>query len=107
VALLALLDTLPLETVPEPYPGRIAYFKARSRRRGDPRHPEWFWVDLALGGIEIQPVPGNPETLFEPSNLKVLAEKLQNALARWGSPSGAGLEGSPGRGYDLQVRRNP
>jgi thioesterase domain-containing protein/acyl carrier protein len=60
---------------PQPYPGRIVYFRALERRAGlDPPHPERPWIDLALGGIEIHQVAGNHISMNVPPHVDRLAQ---------------------------------
>jgi thioesterase domain-containing protein len=66
--------------VPRPYPGRLSFFRASSRRPGDPRHPERPWIELAQGGLEIHHVPGDHISMHHPPNLDVLAERLRGCL---------------------------
>jgi thioesterase domain-containing protein len=68
--------------VPKPYPGRIVFFRASTRRPTDPRHPERPWIDLATGGIEIHPVPGHHISMHHPPNVEVLLERLRSCLAK-------------------------
>ncbi|HVR10491.1 MAG TPA: thioesterase domain-containing protein, partial [Thermoanaerobaculia bacterium] len=65
---------------PRRYPGRLAFFRAGSRRAGDPRHPERPWIDFAADGIEIHHVPGNHITMHHPPHLETLAARLDRCL---------------------------
>lgn len=64
----------------QPYAGRVSFFRARDRRAGDPAHPERAWIDLAQGGIDIDIVPGNHNTMMHPPNVADLARKLAARL---------------------------
>lgn len=64
--------------MPQPYLGRIVYFRALERRAGvDPPHPERPWIDLALGGIEIHQVGGNHISMNFPPHVDTLAQILR------------------------------
>jgi thioesterase domain-containing protein len=67
---------------PEPYDGRMLYFRAREKRPGEPPRPEAAWIELARDGAEIHLVPGNHATMHEPPNVEVMAARLERELAR-------------------------
>ncbi len=67
--------------VPHTYPGRVTLFRSILR------HPSYYydepqlgWNKLAAGGIEIQEVHGNHESMFSAPYVQVLAKKLQVSL---------------------------
>jgi thioesterase domain-containing protein len=66
---------------PEPYPGRLLFFRAAERRPGDPPRPELPWIELARGGTEVVIAPGNHISMHQPPHLEVMAERLEEALA--------------------------
>gem|GEM_PF-5028814 len=69
---------------PQPYPGRLHFFRAQERGAMDPSHPELPWIDLATGGVEVHTVPGDHITMHHPPHLEVLVEKLGRVLLRSG-----------------------
>jgi thioesterase domain-containing protein/acyl carrier protein len=67
---------------PRPYPGKITLFRAS-------RQPAWFhpdpflgWVRFAAGEIETHEVPGYHGALAHEPRVAVLAEKVEECLAR-------------------------
>jgi thioesterase domain-containing protein len=63
------------------YPGRITLFRAETvedRRNGNA--DDYDWTLFAKGGIEINVVPGEHETIFAPPNVRTLAEKLNDCI---------------------------
>ncbi len=66
---------------PQPYAGRMLFFRAQERRPGDPPRPEIAWIDLAQGGCDVLLVPGNHETMHEPPHVLNMAERLRRHLA--------------------------
>lgn len=65
---------------PQPYPGRILFFRASDRDSITPAHPERAWLDLAAGGVEIHEVPGNHITMNFSPHVKAIADPLTIAL---------------------------
>ncbi|HYN21283.1 MAG TPA: thioesterase domain-containing protein, partial [Thermoanaerobaculia bacterium] len=66
---------------PQPYAGRMIFFRAEERRSIDPPRPEIAWIDLARGGCDVLLVPGNHETMHESPNVLKMAERLRAQLA--------------------------
>ena len=66
---------------PEPYAGRVTYFRAAQRMGRLVKFPEAPWTNIADGGIEIHVVPGDHYSIFEPPNVDVLVEKLKVMLS--------------------------
>ncbi|MGH9363033.1 MAG: thioesterase domain-containing protein, partial [Thermoanaerobaculia bacterium] len=66
---------------PQPWEGRLLFFRAEERRPGDPPRPELPWIELARGGAEVVIVPGNHLTMHEPPHVAVMARHLWRALA--------------------------
>jgi amino acid adenylation domain-containing protein len=66
---------------PQPYDGRMLFFRAQERRPADPPRPEIAWIDLARGGCDVLLVPGNHETMHEPPHVLSMAERLRSHLA--------------------------
>ncbi|MFP5287929.1 MAG: thioesterase domain-containing protein, partial [Thermoanaerobaculia bacterium] len=71
---------------PRPNPGAMVYFRAESRRPGDPPRPELPWIELMKGGTEVHVVPGDHMTMHEPPHVRLLAERLRRCLVRVGTP---------------------
>jgi thioesterase domain-containing protein/malonyl CoA-acyl carrier protein transacylase/acyl carrier protein len=67
---------------PRPHPGSMVYFRAESRRPGDPPRPELPWIELMRGGTEVHVVPGDHMTMHEPPHVHALAERLRRCLGR-------------------------
>ncbi|HXO20693.1 MAG TPA: amino acid adenylation domain-containing protein, partial [Thermoanaerobaculia bacterium] len=65
---------------PRPYPGRLLFFRALTRRPIDPPRPELPWIELAQGGLEIVLVPGDHQTMHEPPHVRALADRLKVLL---------------------------
>jgi len=65
---------------PQPYPGRITFFRAQSRPLLRPDHPENGWRDLALAGLDITIIPGSHEGIFRPPHVSRLAAALAAQL---------------------------
>jgi phthiocerol/phenolphthiocerol synthesis type-I polyketide synthase E len=73
---------------PHLYPGRLIFFRAQEPWEKEMTcHPEHFWVDLAGGGIEINPVPGNHVTMNYQPHVQVIANRLN--LSLWQVERGA------------------
>ena len=63
------------------YPGKIIFFRAQDRRKKyDPVHPEYPWIELAALGIEIHTVSGTHITMNYDPHVQVIAEKLKVCL---------------------------
>jgi thioesterase domain-containing protein len=67
---------------PRAHPGNLVYFRAETRRPGDPLRPELPWIDLMRGGTEVHVVPGDHMTMHEPPHVRTLAERLRRCLGR-------------------------
>jgi acyl transferase domain-containing protein/thioesterase domain-containing protein len=68
----------------KPYNGRLAVFRARDGLFDlleDPG-PELGWVGLAAAGIDARQVPGDHDTTMLDPNVRVLAEQLEDAIAK-------------------------
>ncbi|MEK8015950.1 MAG: thioesterase domain-containing protein, partial [Candidatus Parabeggiatoa sp.] len=66
--------------IPQVYPGRVIFFRAKEREAFLPHHPEMAWIDLAAEGIEIYVVPGNHITMNYPPHVQFLAKRLKVCL---------------------------
>ncbi|WAC19373.1 amino acid adenylation domain-containing protein [Luteolibacter sp. SL250] len=61
---------------PRPFAGKISLFKAKEQGDNIEWPEDYGWREHALGGFEIVPVAGKHLTLFDPENVRHLAEKL-------------------------------
>lgn len=62
---------------PRVYPGMFLFFRPRETWHNNMEyHPEYFWLDLARGGVEINTVPGNHITMNYQPHVRVMAGKL-------------------------------
>ncbi len=66
--------------VPQPYPGQVTLFRARSRPLLNPYDSEWSWQKLAPGRVYVINVPGSHEGMFKKPHVYQLAEKLKSCL---------------------------
>ncbi len=71
-------DRAALAYAPRPYPGRITVFKAQ----GSWGPKEMGWEKLALGGLEVRPVPGDHYDLIKEPHVSALANEVRIALER-------------------------
>lgn len=67
---------------PRPYHGRVTIFRAAHQPEGVYADPNMGWGGLALGALEVVPVPGDHDTLVEQPQLGI---RLRAALARVGA----------------------
>lgn len=67
-----------LNYVPLPYGGRGVFYRAKEQPDG--ARPERDWIELLTGGVEIQIVPGDHQTMMETPHVAVLAEHLKQAI---------------------------
>jgi amino acid adenylation domain-containing protein len=67
---------------PQPYPGRVALFRARVRPLFGPHQPDLSWRELARGGVEVHVAPGNHLTMLREPGVRALAANLSAALSR-------------------------
>jgi phthiocerol/phenolphthiocerol synthesis type-I polyketide synthase E len=69
-----------LRYVPPPFPGRAVFFRAREQPAGS--LPESSWIELAAGGLEVQIVPGDHQSMMVPPCVASLAERLLESVRR-------------------------
>jgi acyl-CoA synthetase (AMP-forming)/AMP-acid ligase II/thioesterase domain-containing protein len=67
---------------PQPYSGRVALFRARTRPLLAPRAHDLGWSELAGGGLDIAVVPGNHDTMLREPHVQVLADRLKACLRK-------------------------
>jgi yersiniabactin nonribosomal peptide synthetase len=72
-----------------PYPGEIILLRAEDPDDGRIHSYDNGWSRLALGGLQIEEIPGQHEQIFVHPNVEILAGKLEGCLARaaagWGA----------------------
>lgn len=66
---------------PEPYDGRITYFKAMEALETRVRH-DTHWKEIALGGFELHEVPGDHLSMMEEPFVRELGMRLDECLSR-------------------------
>ena len=64
---------------PQPYPGQLTLFQTAESRCVDGRTP-WLWRQLCASGIDVVPVQGYHEDLFEEPRVVSVAERLGSRL---------------------------
>jgi thioesterase domain-containing protein/acyl carrier protein len=65
---------------PQAYAGYAHLFWSEYQDLYIDRHPELGWGNLITGGLDIQHIPGDHDTIMQEPHVQVLAEKLQLAL---------------------------
>jgi thioesterase domain-containing protein len=65
---------------PQPYEGRITYFRASDRLSEYPIDPIDEWRNLAGDGVEVHVAPGNHYTMLKEPAVLVLADWLKVCL---------------------------
>jgi thioesterase domain-containing protein/acyl carrier protein len=67
---------------PRPYPGQVTLFRARTRPLLNLHGADLGWRELALGGLQVELIPGNHLSLLKEPYVHVLAERLKAALQK-------------------------
>ena len=67
---------------PRPYPGRVTLLRTRGQPFVCSFQPNLGWGSLAMGGVDIQFVPGAHEKVFLEPNVRLLADVLKSCLDR-------------------------
>jgi thioesterase domain-containing protein len=65
---------------PQPYDGRVVYFRATEKLKHNPLDMHLPWIDLVRLGIEIYPIQGNHLSMNSHPHVKVMAGHLQRIL---------------------------
>ena len=65
---------------PRVYPGRITLFQPVTRPLRRWHDPLFGWGELAAGGVDLQQIPGDHNTMFEEPNVGVLAHRIKGCL---------------------------
>jgi thioesterase domain-containing protein len=73
--------------IPRLYPGRIILFPNHQRGPLSYLKPQLGWARLAGKGIEINPMPGDHNTLLDEPHARILAEKLNAYLGPTKNPA--------------------
>ena len=71
-----------LEYRPRFFPGRVTLFRSRFQSPLLGLGTRLGWERVALGGVDVQPVPGGHLSVLEPPHVDVLARKLRALLQR-------------------------
>ncbi len=67
--------------VPHPYPGKVILFRAIDQSKFETYYTDpKGWGELAEGGLEVHPVPGDHLGILKEPNVKILAAKLRSCL---------------------------
>ena len=66
--------------VPQPYLGKVTFFRPRLRSLRSSDGPSAGWRDLAGGELEIYEVPGDHNNMLEEPQVRVLARQLNACL---------------------------
>jgi thioesterase domain-containing protein/acyl carrier protein len=66
----------PPDFVPKVYPGRLTVFRIHKQPYYRMNDEALGWRQRALGGVDIEFIPGDHESIFREPNVRVLAEKL-------------------------------
>ena len=76
------------EYVPRSYTGHVTLFRARARDLFTPAcEADLGWGSVAMEGVDVEMIPGNHGTLFDPPHVQVFAERLSVCLAKAASTS--------------------
>jgi amino acid adenylation domain-containing protein len=67
---------------PEPYPGQVTLFLPSQKSLRSWDDPQGGWGAVALGGVEVQHVPGDHGSIVDEPNVRLLAEPLLVCLER-------------------------
>ncbi|MDZ7969598.1 MAG: amino acid adenylation domain-containing protein [Nostoc sp. DedSLP03] len=72
------------EYVLKAYPGRVTVFRADERNALEKREvdPQMGWGEMVLGGLDIQNVPGNHDSIFREPHVRTLSEKMRACIDR-------------------------
>ncbi|MDB6109480.1 MAG: non-ribosomal peptide synthetase, partial [Pedosphaera sp.] len=67
---------------PQTYPGSVTLFHSPVHLLFCSFDPKYGWNELALGGVEVNLIPGAHETIMEESQVHQLAEAVHASLAK-------------------------
>jgi thioesterase domain-containing protein len=62
---------------PQVYWGTASLFWTEYQNEYIERYPTLGWGDFVAGGLDVQPIPGNHDTMVQEPHVRVLAEKLR------------------------------
>jgi thioesterase domain-containing protein len=77
------------EYTPQPYPGPVTLFRARTRPLFRLYGRDLGWKALAGGGLEVVSIPGNHETILKEPHVRALAVALADRLRAAARPGAA------------------
>jgi len=66
--------------VPQPYPNRVTLLRANERLVEVHQDATGGWSELAIGGVELQMIPGNHYSILRKPHIQVLAQRLKTYL---------------------------
>jgi amino acid adenylation domain-containing protein len=69
-----------LSYIPQPYPGKIALLSASEKPLQVKLDPTQGWGELATGGLDIQPIPGDHYAILRDPHVQLLAQQLATNL---------------------------
>ena len=70
---------------PQPYPGRITFFRASEQIADNSIDPAKDWRNLAAEGVEVHVVPGDHYTMLREPAVQVMADWLKVCIEVSGS----------------------
>jgi amino acid adenylation domain-containing protein len=68
---------------PRIYPGRVTLFQAREQLEENLQDSTMGWNNLAVEGVDVNPIPGNHYTSLRKPHVQVLAEKLKACIEKF------------------------
>ncbi len=68
--------------VPQPYAGSAVLLRPSRSPRNAYKYPNLRWKQLITGGLEIQEVPGDSDSMWVAPNAKGMANVIEGCLAR-------------------------
>jgi thioesterase domain-containing protein len=68
--------------VPQPYPGQAILLRPGIRARGAYKYPNLRWGQLITGGLELQAIPGDSDSMWLAPNAKGMAQVIESCLDR-------------------------
>ena len=68
--------------VPEPYPGQAILLRPGKSPRNAYKYPNLRWRQLITGGVEIQKVPGDSDTMWVAPHAQGMARTIEGLSAR-------------------------
>ena len=63
-----------------PYAGHVTLFRARTRPLFGTSDRDLNWSRLATGGVDVEIIPGNHDSMMKEPHVRVLAERMRASL---------------------------